>query len=118
MYPDLVVVDVQPALQINEDLGLTAARYEQLGLVAYGKDRAEAVSELKRVFNYIIRFHRERGQLPAYLERMGVNWTPASEYSGRYENTNTGQIETGSQQVYRQTPLDRNWVPGDFRIAA
>ena len=62
-----------------------AARFENLGLTAYGSDREEAESNLRRLFDQLINYYRNRGRLEQYLNRRGVEWAPEQDYAGDYD---------------------------------
>ena len=91
MESHLVVVTAPLTVYVESDREVTAARFRVLGLTAYGKDREEAVSTLKRMFNKMIHAYRDRGQLEMQLTALGVEWCRAKDYpldSPPYENTN------------------------------
>ena len=80
----------------NVQAELHAARFEDLGLTAYGATPDEAVAALKRMFNTFIHAHRRLGSLEDTLNQLGVNWYWADEYPSNcppYENTNDDREE-------------------------
>ena len=86
-----VVVLENANLLRHGELGLFAARFEKLGLTAYGHTESEAVLELKKLFNKFVRVYREAGQIETRLEQAGVEWYWADEYPSDmppFEDTN------------------------------
>ena len=84
----VVVVTKATTVELQTPDEVFAARFRKLGLTAYGHTRADALDNLKRLFNRFIHGHRREGTLVSRLESAGVEWSWADEYDGTYENTN------------------------------
>ena len=86
-----VVVLEKASVLSHSESNLFAARFENLGLTAYGQTESEAVLELKKLFNKFVRTYREAGQLECRLDQTGVEWYWADEYPADkppFEDTN------------------------------
>ena len=93
----VVVVTKATMVRLEKrDHTVFAARFTKLGITAYGHTKSEAVSNLKLLFNRFIHIHRDAGLLKARLEKAGVEWSWADEYTGKYEDTN--QPEPADQE--------------------
>ena len=75
-----VVALLEPTYMQNRDTGLFAARFRRLGLTAYGNTREEALSELKRLFSFFVRKHRENGTLESFLNKADIEWYHEENY--------------------------------------
>ena len=75
-----VVVTVEEELSRHEASGTVAARYDALGLTAYGTTEDEAAAELRRLFGRDVDYYREKGLLERRLDLLGVEWCWADEY--------------------------------------
>ena len=75
-----VVVFVKERHYRHKVKGTVAATYDSMGLVAYGKTRDEASSNLKRLFDEDIAYHREHDTLEAYLNRLDLRWVWDDEF--------------------------------------
>ena len=84
----LVVVITELSVQRHERHDCYVARFDKLALTAYGDTREAAISNYKKVFNRFIHQHREAGLLKRRLDKSGVVWCQANEFSGEYEDTN------------------------------
>ena len=84
----VVVVTRATTVRLESHDDVFAARFKKLGLTAYGHNKTEAMSNLKKLFNRFIHLHRDGGTLEARLEQAGVEWSWADEYTGNYEDTN------------------------------
>lgn len=100
MNTDLVVVTtpVKVFRSKPSPSPVVAARFEQLGLTAYGNSKEEAVTSLKKMFNKFIHAYRSEGQLEQRLNQLGVEWCWAKDYpteSQPFEDTNPGAARVG-----------------------
>ena len=70
---------------------IVAARFEPLGLTAYGDTDDEAIEALKGLFNKFVAVSREEGRLEQRLLHSGVEWYWEDEYPANkpsFEDTN------------------------------
>ena len=87
----MVVVLTAMTFYDHKTEDIVAARFEELGLTAYGRTRPEAVLACKKLFNKFIHTHRNRGDIGKRLDKAGVEWYWSDEYPEdrpEYENTN------------------------------
>lgn len=99
-----VVVLLTPSVYCHGESGVHAARFEKLGLSAYGNSEDEAMQTLKRLFNKFVRTYRASGQLEIRLKQANVEWYLASKFEGEYEDTS----ETLPK---RAGALNVSWTP-------
>ena len=86
-----VVVQVELSLMRHSERNIVAARFEKLGLTAYGHTESEATLNLKKLFHNFIHLYRETGQIESRLDQVGVTWHWADDHSPElppYEDTN------------------------------
>ena len=113
MSNELVVVTVPLTIYRSNRRPIVAARFEQLGLTAYGTSREEAVATLKNMFNRFIHAYRRVGQLEQRLNQLGVEWCWAKDYptgSPPFENTN--QSHAPQRNRLGALPIRRMQIPG------
>ena len=87
-----VVVVVEPTYHKNAETEEVAASFEAMGLTAFGMTEEVALAELKKVFVLDIQFNRKKNQLAEHLERLGVQWSWADEFSDEYEETSLESV--------------------------
>ncbi len=107
--PRRVVVTVEEELSRHEASGTVAARYDALGLTAYGTTEDEASAELRRLFGRDVDYYRGKGLLERRLNLLGVEWCWADEYPADgppYE-------DAGSAAAPASPPLRPGGVGGD-----
>ena len=100
----VVVVTRATMVKLEKRDTVFAIRFKKLGLTAYGHTKSEAMSNLKLLFNRFIHIHRDAGILEARLEKAGVEWSWADEYTGEYKDTN--QPEPADQELPSADVLD------------
>lgn len=81
-----VVIPVRLKYFHNEGLSVTAAHSHELGLTGYGDSREEARESFKKVFSLFVHVSRTEGFLEDILNRLGVVWKWADEFSEDYED--------------------------------
>ena len=99
-----IVVLLTPSIYHHKDSGVRAARFEKLGLTAYGHSEDEALQSLKKLFNKFVRTYRASGQLGERLDQVSVEWHLAKDFEGDYEDTSE------SQRGHTFEP-QRSWTP-------
>ena len=77
-----VVVMVSPAYLRDRESNRFAARIRPLGLTAYGDSLDEVSRKVKRMFASAVSAHREKGDLEAWLDNSGLDWSWLDEYAG------------------------------------
>ena len=75
-----VVVVLKPAFERYGRHALWAARFQDMGLTAYGVTKEQAFDNLKHMFNLRIQALRRRGLVADELKRLDVKWAWESEY--------------------------------------
>ena len=75
-----VVVVVREEFWGHAASGTVAARYDALGLTAYGTTEAEAAAALRKLFSADIGYYRSKGLLEQRLALLGAEWYWADEY--------------------------------------
>ena len=87
----LVVVMANLSLVRHRDEDIVIARFEDLGLSAWGHSESQAVVFLKRLFHKFVHVTRRDGRLEERLNSLGVQWYWADQYPAdlpRFEDTN------------------------------
>ena len=77
-----VVVMVSPAYLRDKESNRFAARIQPLGLTAYGDSLDEVSRKVKRMFASAVSAHRAKGDLEAWLDNSGLDWSWLDEYAG------------------------------------
>ena len=111
----LVVVMAPLTLLTHKEREVTAARFEGLGLTAYGRTESEAILSLKKLFNKFIHFYRSAGQLKHRLNELDVEWYWADEYPEdlpHYEDTNDLMASQPSRDEsgFSKTAVSSTWM--------
>ena len=107
-----VVVVVVEDLYDHQGTGQVAARYEVLGLTAYGQTKEEASAALKKLFNQDVNYYRGKGLLEERLELLGIEWYWENEYpTDRLPYEDTAELSTN---LDRYTPI----APKTLQLAA
>ena len=91
MSDRIVVVLTPMSFYRHRSRDVFAARFNALGLTAYGYSKDESAAACKKLFNKFIHGHRERGTLVDILNRCDVEWYWEDEYPADkpdYDNTN------------------------------
>jgi hypothetical protein len=92
MDKEKVVITTPLRLYYNPNDGsVWAARFEELGLTAYGSSEHEATVIVKKMLNRFVNAYRNSGQLESRLNQVGVRWHWAKDYptdAPQYEDTN------------------------------
>lgn len=77
-----VVVVASPAYLRDKESDRFAARIKPLGLTAYGDSLDEVSRKVKRMFASAVSAHRAKGDLEAWLDNSGLEWSWLDEYAG------------------------------------
>ena len=105
----LVILTLSVARYENRDI--VVARFEALGLTAYGRTEAYAVFVLKRMFNAFIRKHREWGNVEDRLNRARVAWCWDKERPPglQYEDTDDLVEDSWDNSTHTYSPPEYSW---------
>ncbi|MCY3747752.1 MAG: hypothetical protein OXG64_00520 [Chloroflexi bacterium] len=89
-----VVVIVTPKYLADDDFGFVRVTFPELNIFAHGRDREDALANLKSHFRHFIEALRDTSELEDRLEETGVEWYPlpiAIEKGIPYEDLSPGQ---------------------------
>jgi hypothetical protein len=75
-----VVVVLKPMFERYGKHALWAARFQDMGLTAYGMTQEQALDNLKHMFHLRIQALRRRGLVAAELSRLKARWSWERDY--------------------------------------
>ena len=107
----IVVRDIRLQFYHHVEKKLVAARFDKLGLTAYGSTEASASYAFKKLFNTFVHVLRDKGQIVERLDQAGVNWCWAEDYPDdlpKYEDTN---------QLFAASGLSTKWLSAEWLSA-